>query len=232
MPAAMLKAAQASRGLVIFAGESGSGKTTNALSFLEHINATRNVHISTIEDPVAIRLTPKRALIRQHEVGTDVPDTLAALRYVLVEDVDVLYMNVLRNVEEVAALITAAEYGALVVVVLHAASPEEAIERMMDALNADRATAPLCKRLAHALRAVSVQRLLPKAHEKGVVPAYGVLIPDDETRQAIVDGTDLRKRATPPPAGCQTLAQDVERLRREGAITDETASEALAGMTI
>jgi len=230
MPAAILEAAELSHGLVVFAGESGSGKMTTALSFLEHINATRHVHICTIEDPVVTRLTPKRALVRQHEVGVDVPDTLAALRYVLVENIDVLYLSVLRSVEEVVALVTAADLGALVIVVLHASSPEEAVERMLDVLRSDSATEAMCKRLAGVLRAVSVQRLFPKAHEKGVAAAYGVLIPDDETRQAIIDGTDLKKRATAPPPGCQTLAQDIERLRREGVISDETAESALADL--
>ncbi|MCC7409576.1 MAG: Flp pilus assembly complex ATPase component TadA [Phycisphaeraceae bacterium] len=230
MPEAILKAAESSHGLVVFAGEPGSGKTTNALSFLEHINATQGVQICTIEDPVTTRLTPKRALVRQHEVGVDVPDTLAALRHVLNEGVDVLYLNVLRNIEEVTALVTAADIGCLVVTVLHAASPEEAVERMADVLKSNTATAPLCKRLAGVLRAVSVQRLLPRAVGKGVVAAYDVLIPDDQTRRAIIEGTDLRKCAASRPSGGQTLAQDIERLCREGVISEATAKSALAEM--
>jgi len=77
------------------------------------------------------------------------------------------------------------------------------------------------------LRAVSAQILLPRADGAGRGAAYGVLIPDDEMRQAIAEGRDFMSRKSPMPEGCQTIADDVERLRNEGIIT---AEKALAGL--
>lgn len=85
---------------------------------------------------------------------------------------------------------------------------------------------------ARALRIVTCQCLLPRTGGKGRVAAYGVLVPDEETRRAITEGADPRKRATPPPAGSRTLAEDIERLRKEGVVSEETAAAASAGLGI
>jgi len=229
IPAALMKAAEAPRGLILVAGPTGSGKSTAALSLLDHINATRPVHICTVEDPVVVRLTPKRATVQQHEVGTDVPHTTAGLRAALVQDVDVLYVSELKELREVEAVVTLADAGHLVIAVGHAVSPEDMIERLLD-IQPPETRGAFAKRLAPVLLAVSVQCLLPKASGKGRVAAYGVLTPDEETRQAMVEGGDIRKRSSPLPDGCRTLADDIGRLHAEGIVTAEAAERALGGL--
>jgi len=226
-PEALLEAVQAPSGLVVVAGVMGSGKSTTAVSLVDHINATRPVHICTVEDPVIAYLTPKQALIQQREVGTDVPDTVAGIRAALRQDLDVLYLCELKSVEEVQGALTAADTGHLVLAVAHGRSPEDVIQRFIDVAPPDMKRA-FCRTLARTLRVVSVQCLLPKASGKGRVAAYGVLAPDDETRRAITEGADLANRGTPLPEGSFTLADGIRRLRDEGKVTAEAADAALA----
>jgi twitching motility protein PilT len=226
VPGVLLKATEAMNGLIVVGGPTGSGKTTVALSLLDYINATRPVHIITVEDPVLARLTPKQALVQHREVGTDIPDTVSGIRWALKQDPDVLYVSELKSIGELEAVVTMADAGHLVLTVMHGFSPEDIVQRILD-VHPPETREAFHKRLASVLRAVSVQRLLRKAGGKGRVAAYGVLIPDDDTRQAIVAGTDLKQRSAPLPEGCHTLADDIRRLREEGTVSADAAEEAL-----
>jgi len=228
MPEAMLKALESPFGLVLFGGVTGSGKTTTALSALDHLNATRNIHICTIEDPVVIRLTPKQAIVQQREVGTDAPDVISGIRAAMKQDLDVLYINELKRVEEVEAAVSAALTGHLVITVVHGSTPQELVQRLVDVQPAGTRDG-FRKNLASVLRGASVQCLLPKADGPGRVAAYGYVVPDDAFRKAIADGPDLTKGPTPLPEGCQSLGDGIRALRDDGAVTAETADAALAG---
>ena len=227
VPDAMVQACLCSSGLVIFAGLVGSGKTTAAYSVLDHINATKACHICTVEEPISLRIEPKRAIVQQREVGVDVPDCPLGIGAALRQDLDVLFVGEMKSLNDIAACINTADIGHMVITHVHAAAPEAAIQRVVDCLPDD--GKPLFLRsFCRALRGVSAQRLLPKASGKGRVAAYGVLIPDDEMRRAVLDGRHILDRTSPLPEGCQTMAEDIERLRREGAITEETARQTLA----
>lgn len=226
LPQALIDAILSPSGLVIFSGITGSGKTTSAYAAVEYLNSVNPCHICTVEDPIMTMIVPKRALVQQREVGTDAPSTLAGIQAALAQDVDVLFVMETRTVEELQACITAAEQGHMVITVLHPVStPEDAIRRITGIFPDDIA-ATSRRALAGVLRAVSAQVLLPKI-ERGRAPAYGVLIPDDEMRAAISEGRDPLDRQTPLPPGCQSIRSEVERLRQEQIITDETAAKAL-----
>src|SRR5213076_587910 len=112
LPAAVVRAIDApGGGLAIFTGRVGSGKTTTMLSVLDHINATADKHLCTVEDPIEIRLTPKRSLVTQREVGTDVPDFVSGIAASLRQDADVLLVGELRSPDAVQACVTAASVG-------------------------------------------------------------------------------------------------------------------------
>ncbi|HIJ72595.1 MAG TPA: Flp pilus assembly complex ATPase component TadA [Candidatus Hydrogenedentes bacterium] len=229
LPEAMIKAGESPSGLIVFAGRVGSGKTTGLYSLVDHINANSACHICTVEDSFHLFISPKKALVQQREVGVDVPSFLAGIEAAMNQDLDVLLVGEITNVEELQASITVAETGHLVLTQLHPpASPEAAIQRMIDVFPEDMRNVSL-RALAGVLRAVSAQILLPRADGAGRVAAYGVLIPDEEMRQAIAEGRDFMSRKSPMPEGCQTIAEDVERLRNEGTITPETAEKALVG---
>lgn len=128
--------------------------------------------------------------------------------------------------EEMDACVHVAETGHLVLAVLNISmSVGDTFQRVMDSYPEE--ARPLIRDpLARVLRAVSTQRLLPK-NDGGLVAAYEILIPDDETRQAIADGRDLSERSTSLPQGFRTLAQNIEGLLTDGIITEETAKNAL-----
>lgn len=226
-PASLVMAVEARRGIVIVAGPVGSGKSTAAISLVDHLNATQPVHIVTIEDPIYGGIVSKQGLVEQRELGIDVPDTLTGIRYALVQDADVVYISELRSVAELEAVVTLAEMGHMVMFPSHATTPENAIRRLLDVMPADKVRS-FARRLAEQLRAVSVQCLLPKAAGRGRVAAFGVLIPSDATRKALSDGTDMAM-AVPGP-GSQKLADDIARLCREGAVSPQAADAALASI--
>ena len=226
IPEAILAAVSSRNGLVIISGLTGSGKTTAAYTLTEHINATSNCHICAVEDPVAYRLTPKRAMVQQRGIALDVPDALSGIHASVEQDADVLLVSEIRGLEELQACISAAETGHLVIVVMHAAAPEDAVRRIIDVFPEDVREASR-RALASVLRAVSTQKLLPRADQPGRVPAYGVIVPDAEMRAAIAEGRDFLARRAPLPEGCRTMAEDVEILLREGLISQDTARRAL-----
>lgn len=226
VPEAMIKAAESPNGLVVVSGVVGCGKLTVATSLVEHLNINHHPLICTVEDPIIVNLTPKNAIIRQREVGLDVPDTVSGISAALKQDADVIFVSEIKNMEELQACISAAENGHLVIIVLYASTPEHAVRKMMDLFPEDIRKASLAA-LANSLRGVSVQYLWPRMDKPGRVAAFGVLIPDDEMRDVIVRGGDFMARTTPMPEGCQTLEEDLERLQRESVISPDTLQRAL-----
>ncbi|HIJ72593.1 MAG TPA: Flp pilus assembly complex ATPase component TadA [Candidatus Hydrogenedentes bacterium] len=177
LPEPMIKASESPSGLIVFAGRVGSGKTTGLYSLVDHINANRACHICTLEESFHLFISPKKALVQQREVGVDVPSFLAGIEAAMNQDLDVLLVGEITNVEELQASITVAETGHLVLTQLHPpASPETAIQRMMDVFSrrcargrAQRA----CSVVARGLRAdpsASRGRRRPRGRVRGAHP--------------------------------------------------------------
>ncbi|MFC1677870.1 type IV pilus twitching motility protein PilT [Planctomycetota bacterium] len=225
IPEAILEASLESRGLVLFSGPTGSGKTTSLFSTMDYINSQKSCTICANEYMITYPLTSKKALIQQREVGVDAPDMLTAISTSLSQGADVLMVGELRNVEEINMCIMISQ-NLFVLTQLHADTPEAAIQRMIDIFPEDSVTVPR-RILSEKLRGVCAQVLLERADGKGRVAAYGVLIPDEKMRKAIAQGRDVFDRKTPLPQGCRTIAQDIENLCREGIIDQETRDKAL-----
>lgn len=227
VPKAVLNAAlRPGGGLIIFSGGMASGKSTTEYSVVDYINANRACHITTAEDAIYARFTPKKAAIRQHEIGGDAPSVLWVAHAALGQSVDVFFANLIKDLDGLNAVLWAAEIGQLVVTGSLADTPQEVIERWIDAFpeNQRQLTA---KTLARALRAICSQKLLPGA-TGGSVPAYAVMIPDEEMRKAIAEGRDPKLRESPMPPGCQTMEEAIQQLLEAGEITAETARKTLA----
>jgi twitching motility protein PilT len=216
MPQGLLDVASQKSGLVVFAGQDGSGFKTSATSFIDYINQTQPVHILTIEDPVRGEIVPKRAVVQQREVGTDTPDIVSAMRIGVGQDVDVLYVAALRATQELVSAITAAEMGKLVVIPVHGNSFDEVMERIVSAFPAGDRPA-YRKRLARILRAISVQTLLARKDKPGRVAAYGVLIPDESVMAAVEKGESLND-LDELPVGSQLMDSAIVKLREDGII--------------
>ena len=227
IPEAILEAAMLPKGLVIFTGSTGSGKTTSLFSVLDYINAKKACAISTIEHSAGYHLTGKQALIQQREVGVDAPDMMTGISISVMQGADVLMIGELRNPEEIEMCIMISQ-NLLVLTQLHADLPEDAIQRMIDNLPEDNTGATGRRILAEKLRGVCSQRLLPRADGKGLTAAYGILIPDDEMRKAIIEKRDISKRKTPLPKNCQTMNEYIKQLCQDGIISEAIKNEAIA----
>jgi twitching motility protein PilT len=175
LPLSLADLAEVPHGLVLFAGATGSGKSTSMAALCRRALERRSVVLVTLEEPIEFALagTP-RSIVRQREVGRDVPDFTAGLRDALRSDPDIIMVGELRDAETIRLALTAAETGHLVLASLHSGSATGVIERVVDAYPSEQRS-EIRTQLADALRAVVVQRLIPRARGGGRVPALEVL---------------------------------------------------------
>ena len=160
-------------GLVLVCGPTGSGKSTTLASLIDLLDQRRAAHVITLEDPIEYRFQQRRGLIHQRELGTHIPSFAAGLRAALREAPDVILLGELRDRDTIAAALTAAETGHLVLATLHAPNAIGAIDRMIDAFPEGQQR-QIRSQLAGALRTVVTQFLLPKK-DGGRVPALEVV---------------------------------------------------------
>ncbi len=161
-------------GLVLVTGPTGCGKSTTIASMIEEINKQRKAHIVTIEDPIEFVFKDKMSLIEQREVGKDTLTFANALKHVLRQDPNVIFVGEMRDPETIATVLTAAETGHLVFSTLHTPSAAEAVERIVDVFEGSKQKQVLTQ-LSSVLRAVVAQHLIP-AKNGGRVPAREILI--------------------------------------------------------
>lgn len=176
-------------GLILVSGVTGCGKSTTLASMIEKINQHRNVHIITIEDPIEFVFQPKKSVISQREIGIDVADFHEALRYVLRQDPDCIMIGELRDRETVLAAIQAAETGHLVLGSMHIADTSLTLSRFLEFF--PRAEHDIVRSsLAHSLKAVLCQRLLPGIEPGTRFPATEVLVNNPIVREKILSEKD------------------------------------------
>ena len=120
------------QGLVLVTGPTGCGKSTTIASMIDHINRTRSCHIVTIEDPIEYLFKDEKAIVSQRAIGIDVKDFDEALRYLMRQDPDVVFVGEMRDSETVTAAMRAAETGHLVFGTMHSANAPQAVQRLLD----------------------------------------------------------------------------------------------------
>jgi twitching motility protein PilT len=184
-------AEKTNEGLVLVCGVTGSGKSTTLAAMIEYINKREALNIITIEDPVEYRFSKSRSIVSQRELGIDVPNYPTALRYIVRQDPDVVFIGEMRDHETVLAAIQAAETGHLVFGSLHTADTMQSMSRVLEFFPREE-HAFIRSALATSLKAVCAQRLLPALAESnlGMVPATEVLINTPIVREKIRDGQD------------------------------------------
>lgn len=175
LPAAVQQLAEEPRGLILVTGITGSGKTTTTGAMIAYINATRRVHIMTIEDPIEILHPDREAIVNQREIGIDTRDFAEALRRAMRQDPDVLFIGEMRDQETVHAALVAAETGHLVISTLHTIDATETVNRIIEFFPPHQQQQARLT-LAGTLRGIISQRLLPRGDGQGRVPAVEVLI--------------------------------------------------------
>lgn len=215
------------QGLVIFSGATGSGKSTSMASLLNEINKERYQHILTIEDPVEYIFAEQRCVISQRQVGIDVPDFALAMKAALREDPDVILMGEMRDPESIEIALTAAETGHLVFSTLHAPTSADAINRMVSSFSGEE-QATIRAKLAHNLRAIVTQRLLPKKEGAGRTVACEVLTVTPLARELIIDPLRIKEikdliKGGDKVEGMLHFDEHLEQMVKNEVISDEVA---------
>lgn len=159
MPVIVRKLADATSGLILVTGPTGSGKSTTLAAMIEHINQTRDAHVLTIEDPLEFIHEPVRCLITQREVGAHTKTFADALRIAGRQDPDIILVGEMRDLETISLALTSAACGMLVFATLHTNSAVKTVDRIIDAYPTDDQN-QVRAMLADCLRGVVAQQLV------------------------------------------------------------------------
>jgi twitching motility protein PilT len=196
-------------GLLLVSGATGSGKSSTLAALIQEINLREARHVITLESPIEYELPPRRAFIRQREVGRDTPSFEQGLLDALREDPDVLMVGEMRDPETMRLTLNAAETGHLVLATLHSATAAEALQRVVNAFPAEVQNA-IAAQLADCLLGVVAQRLQYRPAVKMQVPECEILIASTAVRAMIRQGA-FYKLATALESGgqegCWTFAR-------------------------
>jgi twitching motility protein PilT len=175
------------KGLVLVTGPTGSGKSTTLAAMIDRINANRQSHIMTIEDPIEYIHHHKKCIVNQREIGADTASFPTALKYVLRQDPDVILIGEMRDLETIEAALTIAETGHLVFATLHTNSTYEAVNRIVDVFPADQQKQILTQ-LAFTLEGVMTQQLIPRSRAGGRILCAEVLVCTPAIKAIIREG--------------------------------------------
>jgi twitching motility protein PilT len=213
------------QGLVLLTGPTGSGKTSTMAAMIDLINSRRRDHIITIEDPVEYQHANRMSIVEQIEVGHDTPSFAQAVRAVLRQNPDVILIGEMRDAETMAAALTAAETGHLVLSSLHTNDAAQTMSRILDSFSANN-QAQIRQQLSLALLAVIAQQLVPGIAPIGLYPAVEIRVATTGIRNLIRTGQDHQIRsqiATGRAEGMTTMDQSLAELVRTRKIARETA---------
>jgi len=171
-------------GLILVSGPTGCGKSSTLAALIQEINLTETRHIVTVESPIEYSFRPRRAYIRQREVGRDTPSFEQALHDALREDPDVLMVGEMRDPETMRLTLSASETGHLVLATVHSSSCAEALQRVASAFPAE-IQSGVCAQLADCLVAVISQRLKFRQDLNMRVPECEILMATHAVRNFI-----------------------------------------------
>jgi len=227
LPVVLKRIALEPRGLILVTGTTGSGKSTTLASMIDYININKTENIITIEDPIEFLHRDKKSIISQREIGHDTESFSKALRAALRQDPDVILVGEMRDFETIQTALVAAETGNLVFSTLHTADSVETINRIISVFPPYQHKQVRIQ-LASVVRAIISMRLVPRADEKGRVPAIEVLVAT-ATIKGCIEDPDKTKLIPDYIAegfsqyGMQTFDQSFLSLYKRGIITYEDA---------
>ena len=225
LPNVLKDVAMTKRGLVIFVGATGSGKSTSLAGMVDFRNENSYGHIITVEDPVEFVHPHKNCIVTQREIGIDTEDWFAALKNMLRQAPDVILMGEIRDRETMEHAVAFAETGHLCMATLHANSANQALDRIINFFPEER-RAQLLMDLSLNLRSLVSQRLLPRQEGKGRVAAVEILLNTPLIADMIFKGEvgemkELMKRSR--ELGMQTFDQALFDLYEANLVTYEDA---------
>ncbi len=224
MPKILQEFTKFPRGLVLVTGPTGSGKSTTLAAMVDRINTDRATHILTIEDPIEYAHASKKSIVVQREIHYDTYSFAAALRSSLRQDPDVVLIGEMRDLETIAAAVTIAETGHLVLATLHTNSAAQSIDRMIDVFPPHQQQ-QIRVQLAGMLQGIVSQRLIPGIGGGRVVAAE-ILVATGAVRNIIREGKTHQLDAviqTGVEFGMQSMDRTLISLVQGGKITYDEA---------
>ncbi|MCA9651371.1 MAG: PilT/PilU family type 4a pilus ATPase, partial [Myxococcales bacterium] len=227
LPEELASLATLPHGLVLMTGTAGSGKSTTLVALIEHINRSSPKHVITLEDPIEYEYVHRRALVHQRQVGAHVRSFSEGLRAALRESPDVILLGEMRDHTTMAAALTAAETGHLVLSTLHAADAAMALDRIIDSFP-EHQQGQVRFQLSGALRAIVTQRLLPSRTLPQRVPAVEILRVNTAVATKIREGrahqilSEIQKGRAD---GMLSFEASMARLVRRGLLSTQVAME-------
>ncbi len=220
LPSVLKDVVMSKRGLVLFVGGTGTGKSTSMASLIGYRNRNSKGHILTIEDPVEFVHEHGKSMITQREVGLDTESFSAALKSSLRQAPDVILIGEIRSQEIMEHALSFAETGHLCIATLHANNANQAIDRIMHLVPADQ-HGKLLFDLALNLRGIIAQQLVPTRDGNGRVAAIEILLNSPFVSELIKKGEvgsikEVMQKST--DQGMQTFDQALFNLYQRGLI--------------
>jgi twitching motility protein PilT len=226
LPPAATSLVEQERGLVLFAGAAGSGKSTTVAALLGHLNENYPRHIVTLEEPIEHVHEDRRGSVAQRAIGADVASLADGLRAARLQDADVIYAADLASPEALEAALDAAELGHLVLAGVGSPDVSRAVSRLFAM---GRNLPDFASRFAGALQGVLAQRLVPKRDDSGLALVCEVLVATATVREALRGGSSEHGSVSAAlqwqmekggaPHGMQTFETHQKQLAAQGLVS-------------
>lgn len=226
LPPAFKKMPGEKNGLILITGATGSGKTTSLAALLNEINATKSVHIVTLEDPVEYVHPNRKATFNQRELGLDYDAFASGLRAALRQAPKIILVGEMRDRETTELAIKASETGHLVLSTLHTVNAGQAISRIVGMFDQEEEK-QIRQRLADTIRWIVGQRLVPRVGG-GRWAVHDILANTIRSNELILNGEADGKtfydiQEVGEPFGMTTFDQSLLRSYEHGIVAEETA---------
>jgi len=210
------------QGLILVTGPTGCGKSTTLAAMIEDINQKQNKNIITLEDPIEFVFKSQQSIITQRQLGTDMVSFKSGLKHIVRQDPDVIMIGEMRDLETVAATVTLAETGHLVLATLHTYSAAQTIDRIIDIFPSHQ-QGQIKMQLSSVLAAVVSQRLISKKKE-GRVAAREILVNTPAVANLIRESKLAQVNTiieTSAKEGMITMEKSLKNLHKAGVIDKE-----------
>lgn len=225
MPDVVYNLMRLKQGLILLTGPTGSGKSTSLAAMIELVNQERAENIITLEDPIEFIYTPAKSIIKQRQLGTDMLSFAQALKHVLRQDPNVILVGEMRDLETIAATITLAETGHLVLATLHTFNAAQTVDRIIDVFPPYQQN-QVRLQLSLFLKGVISQQLLPRK-TGGRIASREVMINTAAISNLIRENKIAQIKTviqTSAHEGMMTMDQDLKRLVDANEVEKDVAS--------
>ena len=221
IPSLLKKIVDIRDGIILITGATGNGKSTTVASMLDYLNHNLNKRIYTLEDPIEYKFKDEKSIVTQRELGKDIVSFDSALKYVLRQDPDIIFVGEMRDRETIKAAIRAAETGHLVISTIHTRDTSQTIDRIVDMFPREE-QGQVRSELSQLLQIIMSQQLLPSNKLGRMALAYELLVCTPAVSNLIREGKTHQLQTvleTGGKYGMKTFESSLEDLYKQGYIT-------------